>query len=181
MEQSVIPIKTVGKRGKDKVPRKKRNDSSINTGLSSDERMNILQHNIKIAKLPRINPNDPEALAQRIEEYFTVCANDSLCPAVAGFALALGIDRRTLWTWITETTGTIKNPLSLDLLKNAYSIINSQYEYMLNGNKINPVSAIFLLKNNMGYKDQTDHVLTARQDIPESESDIVNRAGLLTD
>ena len=180
MTEAVIPISRVGKRGKDKQPRKKRNDLP-STALSSDERMNILKHNLQIAHLPRINPNDPEQLTARVEEYFSICAENNLAPAVASFALSLGIDRRTLWAWMTGVNETIKNTVSMDIIKTTYSIINSQYEDMLNTNKINPVSAIFLMKNNLGYKDSTDHVITARQDIPETETDIVNRAGLLTD
>ena len=52
---------------------------------------------------------------------------------------------------------------------------------MLSTGKINPVAAIFLMKNNFGYKDQTDHVLTAKQEITETEESLIDRAGLLTD
>lgn len=41
-------------------------------------------------------------------------------------------------------------------------------EYMQNG-KINPVSGIFLMKNNFGYRDQTEVVVTPNQvnaDVP---------------
>lgn len=180
MSEATQPIRTVGKRGKDKQPRKKRNDLP-SVALSTDERMNILKHNLQIAGLPKINPNDPEQLTDRVTRYFEICAENNLSPAVASFALSLGIDRRTLWGWMTGERGTIKNTVCADIIKTAYSIINSQYEDMLNTNKINPVSAIFLMKNNLGYKDQTDHILTARQEQTETEDNLLDRAGLLTD
>lgn len=180
MSELSMPIKTVGKRGKDKAPRKRRNDLP-STALSSDERMNILKHNLQIAALPKIDPNDPEQLTARVMQYFDICTDNNLSPAVASFALSLGIDRRTLWGWMTEERGTIKNQECANIIKTAYSIINSQYEDMLNTNKINPVSAIFLMKNNLGYKDQTDHVVTARQEQTDTEDTLLDRAGLLTD
>ena len=49
----------------------------------------------------------------------------------------------------------------------------------MNSGKINPVSGIFLMKNNFGYKDNTDLTITANQDKQETISDITNRANLL--
>ena len=58
-------------------------------------------------------------------------------------------------------------------------MINTQYEELLTQGKMIPVSAFFLLQNNHGYKQQTDHVITANQDNTLSLADISNRAGLL--
>ena len=66
-------------------------------------------------------------------------------------------------------------------LKRAYDTINSYYEHMMNNGKINPVAGIFLMKNNMGYKDQTDYVLTANNNDTPSLEDIANRANLLAE
>ena len=40
---------------------------------------------------------------------------------------------------------------------------------MMDG-RINPVSAIFLLKNNMGYKDQTDVVVTPNNPLQDLDA-----------
>ena len=179
MSEAVIPISTVGKRGKDKQPRKKRNDTSPNTALSADERMNILQHNMQLYHLGKINPNDPEQLTNRVADYFTICTANQIVPSVAGFALSLGVDRRTLWSWMAGERQTIKNPQCVDILKSAYNFLNAQYEDLMNTGKINPVAGIFLMKNNMGYKDQTDHILTSRQETQETENNLLERANLL--
>ena len=48
----------------------------------------------------------------------------------------------------------------LDLVKRVYEIMENLWEnYMQNG-KINPVSGIFLGKNNFGYQDKTEYVVT---------------------
>ena len=52
---------------------------------------------------------------------------------------------------------------------------------MMNTGKINPVSGIFLMKNNMGYKDTTDYIIATNDNNHPALQDIVDRAGLLTD
>lgn len=139
-------------------------------------------HNMQLMKLGKMSdPNNLSELCDRIEKYMNLCIDNDVCPTVASFALALGVDRSTLWNWINERNGAIKNPAVLDTLKNVYSSIAAQYEALLTENKIVPVSAIFLMKNNHGYKDQTDHIITARQDQQETEENLIDRAGLLTD
>jgi transcriptional regulator with XRE-family HTH domain len=121
---------------------------------------------LAIYNLPEIDTNDAEQVQKRIGEYFQICAERGMKPSVAGFAMALGVDRRTLWTWINDKTA--KPRAVLDTLKKAYQILNYAIEeYMQNG-KINPVSGIFLMKNNFGYKDQSEVVLTPNNPLGEA-------------
>lgn len=170
-----------GTRGKDKQKRKQRTDIRPDLVLSDNEKSSIMKHNMELFALPKIDCNNPHELQTRITDYFCLCNNNGIFPSIAGFACSLKIDRKTLWTWLNGTRGTIKNPVCVDILKETYNLINSQYEDMLSTGKINPVAAIFLMKNNFGYKDQTDHVLTAKQEITETEESLIDRAGLLTD
>lgn len=173
------PIKTVGKRGKDKHPRKKRIDHILPDNSDDNSRMMI--YHMKLLSLGNlVDKNNPEEVTNRIMDYFSICGEMGFRPAVASLALAFGIDRATLWTWINGTGG-VKNPAVIDSIKRAYAVINSSYEDMMNNGKINPVAGIFLMKNNLGYKDQTDYVVTARQDQQETEEALLDRAGLLTD
>ena len=143
------------------------------------ENTRFLSHDLKLMRLPAIDVNDNAALQDRIETYFEICAEDDIKPSVASFALSLGIGRTTLFAWLNGKLGTVKNPESMNTLKRAYDSINSYYEHMMNNGKINPVAGIFLMKNNLGYKDQTDYVVSAGNDTPLSIGDIADRAGLL--
>lgn len=173
------PIRTVGKRGKDKTPRKKRTDHLPMTSDGDNARM--MSYHMQLLSLGNLHDkNDPQEVQQRILDYFTICGQCDFKPAVASLALALGIDRMTLFTWVNGTGG-VKSPEVIDTIKKAYAVINAGYEEMMNNGKINPVAGIFLMKNNMGYKDQTDHVVTARQETQETEDSLLDRAGLLTD
>lgn len=182
MSEQQKQIRTVGKRGKDKQPRKRRIDNSIQTIASDDTKRKIIFHDITVRKLGKVSDiNNPVEVNDRIETYLSICMNNSVAPTVAGLALAFGVDRKTLWTWIEERAGTIKNEECRNALKAVYSAITAMYEELLTEGKIIPVSAFFLMKNNHGYKDQTDHIVTARQEQPETEETLLNRANLLTD
>ena len=88
-------------------------------------------------------------------------------PSVAGMALAFGVDRTTLWKWANGVDSKTLPPESRNLIKKAYQLLNAQMEnYMQNG-KINPVAGIFLMKNNMGYADKQEVVLTPNQQLGE--------------
>ena len=101
-----------------------------------------------------------EAVQKRIEDYFNLCAANDNKPSVAGMAFAFGIDRRTLWKWVNGIECQFISEPVRDTIKKAYRILNIVMEdYMQNG-KINPVSGIFLMKNNMGYADQSEIVIT---------------------
>jgi hypothetical protein len=132
---------------------------------------------MQLMKLPDIDLNDPEQVEQRLEEYFAIHFENDLKPTVAGMGLALnGMDRRRLWEIKTGNLkgGTTEYNLptsTLDAIKKAYKIMENMWEnYMQNG-KINPVSGIFLGKNNFGYQDKQEMVLTPNTN-PEADYNV---------
>lgn len=121
---------------------------------------------LQLLNLPKIDLHDPEAVQVRLNEYFNLMAEKDMKPTVAGIAMALGTTRQTLWAIKNNQpmggNGNLPNmpPAVTDLIKKAYLLMENLWEsYMLNG-KINPVSGIFLGKNNFGYQDKTEYVLT---------------------
>ena len=116
---------------------------------------------------------------KRINDYFSICAEDDIKPSIASFALSLGISRITLFTWLTGKYKTVKSQECLNALKTAYDLINSYYEHMMNTGKINPVAGIFLLKNNYGYQDSTTHIIQTTDNQDPAITDISDKAGLL--
>lgn len=117
---------------------------------------------LAIMQLPKIDLRTPGTAAERVQEYFQLCADHDMKPAITGLALALGLDRRRLWEIKTDSQQ-YQAPLpqeNKDAIKQAYDSMEVMWEsFMLNG-KINPVSGIFLGKNNFGYRDQQEYVLT---------------------
>ena len=128
----------------------------------------IVQTNMKFLTLPKIDLHDPVAVRNRLSEYFQIYAEADMKPTVAGMAMALDLDRRRLWEIKVGAPigGTGKQHLpseTLDYIKKAYEILESSMESYANAGKINPVMAIFMMKNHFGYQDKTEYVLTPNQ------------------
>ena len=119
----------------------------------------------ELFNLPSIDLKDPKQVQYRLDEFFAIHERYDMKPTVAGMGMALGLDRRRLWEIKTGNFGTQKGlselpTLTKDSIKKAYEYMELLWEnYMQNG-KINPVSGIFLGKNNFGYQDKTEYVVT---------------------
>ena len=119
----------------------------------------------ELFNLPTIDLKDPERVTNRLNEFFAIHEKYDMKPTVSGMGMALGLDRRRLWEIKTGALqgGTSHHALpkeTMDLIKKAYEYMELLWEnYMQNG-KINPVSGIFLGKNNFGYQDKTEYVVT---------------------
>ena len=117
---------------------------------------------LAIMQLPKIDIRDSESLGTRLTEYFQLCSDHDMKPAVAAMALALGMDRRRLWEINNDVAGrnvTIPEECK-DIIKMAYNSLEVLWEGYMTSGKINPVSGIFLGKNNFGYQDKQEYVVT---------------------
>ena len=145
----------------------------------------LIRKNLEIARLPKIDMKDPEAVEERILQYFEIEEAYGNKPTFSGMGIALnGLDRVTLHGIITGNYGNTRGevtrlPISVtNVIKKYHAILGQMWEeYMQNG-KINPVSGIFLGKNNYGYRDQTEYVLTPNTQTDFSEKEIRDRLGL---
>ena len=145
-------------------PRGGKNSPVIgDNGLQTEpgDNAKYLAVSMELYKLPAIDLKDPEQVNARLGEYFEIHLKNDLKPTVSGMGMALGLDRRRLWEIKTDNEKAMNLPtLVSDSIKKAYVIMENLWEnYMQNG-KINPVSGIFLGKNNFGYQDKTEYVLT---------------------
>lgn len=151
------------------ITKRKRPDISEKQSVHTepgDNRKYIL-HSLRLAELPKLNLTSVEEVTQRIMDYFKICAEDDMKPSVAGLALAMDIDRVYLWEIRSGRKG--KNPDVANTLKKAMKILDLQMvDYMQNG-KINPVSGIFLMKNNFGYADKQEVVLTPNNPLGDTK------------
>jgi len=174
---SVCP--SVRKRGRPKGSKNLsvRKDHQLQTEQGDNAK--ILDYTLAVSSLPAIDINSLEQVKQRIYDFFRISKEHDFKPAIATLALAFGCNRITFFNWITGKYDVIKNRECLNAIKSAYDVINSQYEIYMNTGKINPVAGIFLMKNNMGYKDTTDHIITANNNTDPGIDDITDKAGLL--
>lgn len=117
--------------------------------------------------LPPVDMANNEEVAQRVNDYFQLCADHDMKPGMAGLALALGKERYTIARYRDGQLG--KNEEVRATLKKASEILDLMMEsYMQNG-KINPVSGIFLMKNNLGYVDKQEITVTPQSPLGDTK------------
>jgi hypothetical protein len=152
--------------------------------LDAGDNTKIMGINIALFNMRDIDMKDANAVAQRLGEYFELYEKADLKPTVAGMAIALnGMSRQTLWAIAHDKPlGGMGNMTNLpkdvtDIIKKAYKMMENMWETYMNSGKINPVSGIFLGKNNFGYQDKTEYVLTpnANNDSEIDADSIKNR------
>jgi len=128
----------------------------------------IMQFN----NLPIINLREPEQVRDRINLFYQMCFDNDFKPTVASYAASLGYSRKSLWALMNnQSIGGWENlpTLSIDYIKKGYSSLEQLWEYYMQNGKINPVSGIFLGKNNFGYVDKTEHVVEPRATLDDSD------------
>lgn len=100
--------------------------------------------------LPEIDVSDIQCVMERIKYYLERCDTERQEPGVAGMCLWLGITTEQWGEWCdgAEFQTTHQKPC-----QRVMTLLESRLEgQMLNG-KINPVTAMFLLKSQFGYVD----------------------------
>lgn len=130
---------------------------------------------LEIMKLPDIDIRNVEQVNARLDEYFAITMRQDMKPTVAGMAMSLGISRQSLWAIANEApmggrgyAPNLPAPCA-DSIKKAYKMMELMWEEYMTHGKINPVTGIFLAKNNFGYQDKQEMVLT-----PNTEAAIQN-------
>lgn len=170
-------VSTSGSDKKKKAPKKKARPRGGNSPVIGDnglmlaegDNAKFMEVNLALFSMPNIDLNDVEQVQARIAEFFTLYTSRDMKPTVAGLGLALnGMDRRRLWEIKTDTISSTREinelpPEVKDTIKKAYKIMENLWEQYMNSGKVNPVAGIFLGKNNFGYQDKTEYVLTPNQ------------------
>lgn len=121
----------------------------INKSQAKGKNAEIMTKLTSVFSLPELETHTPEAVQQRITDYFTICSSNDMRPGVEGMCLALGINRSTLYRW---ETGQMSKELQTIAVK-AKQVIAAYIENISLNGQLNPATSCFLLKNWFGYKD----------------------------
>lgn len=137
--------------------------------LEPGDNTKYLAVNMALFNMKKIDMTDVDAVQNRLNDFFILYGQNDMKPTVAGMAMALGMNRKTLWGIAHDApTGGAgyKSALPPEVarcIKKAYFILENLWESYMNSGKVNPVAGIFLGKNNYGYQDKTEYVLTPNQ------------------
>lgn len=158
-------VKEVVQATQKKKPRGKNIGETLAPVTEPGDNAKYIGVTLQLFNMPSVDLHKPELVQNRLEEYFKIHVAADLKPTVAGMAMALGIDRRRLWEIKSgaKMGGTTEYDLptpTLVAIKKAYDFLETLWENYMHNGKINPVSGIFLGKNNFGYQDKTEYVVT---------------------
>jgi len=160
------------------VIKKRGNNSPVigNNGITTEpgDNTKYIAVSMELTDLPAIDLHDPEQVEDRLHDYFNIHMKYDMKPTVVGMAIALGngITRQTLWAIKNDQpSGGAGYKTALpsevaDSIKKAYLLLENLWENYAQNGKMNPVTSIFLGKNNFGYSDKQEYVLT-----PNTQSD----------
>lgn len=122
---------------------------------------------LTLANLPSINTDDEKQVLARTQEYFNICVNKNTRPTIAGYALALGVNRLTLIHWVE--TPKAKPEAVQRILQRYFAMFENLIEIALMEGQAYPLSTMFLAKNNLGYKDKREINIVAPETAPTAQ------------
>ena len=96
-----------------------------------------------------------EEVIGHLEEYTKQCYVDGVIPTVQEFAYVMHVNQDTIFEWAkrhTRFSESLKNTLACQSYLLQTETLRGKY---------NPAMAIFLLKNNHGFKDRTETDVTS--------------------
>ena len=133
---------------------------------------------VRIARVlmskPKFDLSSAESISERFLWYLEVCEQFDDRPTVEGFALASGYTRVMLWKVLHGEVKSVPAE-SVNTLKRIWDMLQQMMtQYMVDGH-LNPVTAIFLLKNNFGYRDQTETVVVKKDPYEDGDPQEIAR------
>jgi hypothetical protein len=137
-----------------------------NNDLKNPIKATPAEMTIKMRKLkvvydwPKIDLDSDDEVRDRINLYFDYCTQEGLKPVIEGLALAIGIDRRTLWEWETSQKRATLGSSRADMIKKAKDYVAFLMSDGVMSGQINPVTWIFYAKNYFGMTDSQNITIT---------------------
>ena len=112
---------------------------------------------------PAIDLRDPEAMLQRFNDYTDLCERYKSRVLVSGLCNSMGLTRDDVLAWSKGKNcmlNRVLSPESASMLKNILRMLEVDWEFAMQNNGYrNPVTGIFLGKNNFGYSDESVNVV----------------------
>ena len=161
---------------KDIVTKRKRPDrtEALSPSYEPGDISAMLTDAMNLSSMGEVNMYDPDQVEQRMTDFLYYCIDHDMKPTVESMALAFNTNRTQIWRWKEGVESNLPER-SRNAIKKGYAIMNQMMTQTMATGKINPVAAIFLLKNNHGYKDQTDVVVTPNNPMQDLDADTARK------
>ena len=131
----------------------------------------MITNAMNLSNFGPVDINDSDAVEERVNQAMRYMIEHDMKPTVESLALAFNTNRMQLWRWANNVECGNIPERSRYAIKKGYNLMNQLLTQTMADGKINPVAAIFLLKNNHQYRDQTDVVVTPNNPIQDLDAD----------
>lgn len=126
----------------------------------------LLQETLQAYKQPKVKSD--EELAQRISDYFTMCAETGQIPTVEEMALSTGYSVATVWDWEKGRNKGFSDNTS-EIIKKAKSFMQTFDSKLVTTGALNFLTYCFRAKNYYGMVDKTEVVIAPQNPLgPEA-------------
>lgn len=112
----------------------------------------VLKHNLAINEWGTVDMFSKHDVKERVKKYFTLCISQDMSPTLPGLALAFGVSRFVFQRWVN---GADVSPDVATELYRAVCLIDADAAQKLTKGMVHPKSGEFLMKNTLGYRDET--------------------------
>ena len=134
------------------------------TTATKQEISQILNNSLYWRNHPKVHTD--EECADRLNEFFTHCAETGEIPTVEKMCLALGHTRMSVWNWEQGSQGNARK----EMIEMAKEILASIDAELVSRGKIPQITYIFRAKNFFGLSDKTEVVLTPNNPLESNMS-----------
>lgn len=144
-------------------------EASVANAVDKDKvsvNMNYIIHAKRLSDLPPVPLSDPEAIRDRVDWYYQLCATDGVRPNVPGLALAFGLTRTGLMNALADRRMTRDCAQEIG---RGIAMMDDILSGMVLDGRIMPVAAIYLMNNWLGYKNASE--VTTRTETVETNAD----------
>lgn len=145
-------------------------------GSPDSSTIELLKEGISLIDTPSVDVYDFDAVKERTVTYLQRCVNLNRRPAIAAYALYLGLNRTALNNYVYGRSKAI-DERSLALIKYVYSMVDASMEQQMTDGEMNVVAGIFLMRNNLSYTnvDTIEIVPRSENDNSINIEDVVNQ------
>ncbi|MCD8201235.1 MAG: hypothetical protein LUD47_04120 [Clostridia bacterium] len=147
--------------------------------IKPNENAIVVEYLRRIQKLPHVDLTDSRAVKRRINKYLDMAGLADMQATVEDAALALKCNRKE---FIDIATGKARQfpKETIDAIKDLYNLITAQIASYMTGGKVPAEAGKFMMKNNFGYRDTQDVVVTAKLDAVDAQK-LMDEAAMLPD
>lgn len=127
----------------------------------------VLKHNMAITEWGAVDMFCKHDVKERVKRYFSLCVAQDMSPTLPGLSLAFGVSRFVLQQWVN---GADVSPDVAQELYRAVCLIDADAAQKLTKGMVHPKSGEFLMKNTLGYRDETTVVQAHVEKRPSVEA-----------